>query len=131
MCIRDSIYTTLLLKYKKDILKIIDDGRRTENGIIEEILDKYDNIAQLSGEPIYDVYEEKPALCDGVEIVGPDKDYMLGTVAKRLDGREGDTMDGETAVNATSLQVSVTIGSRKVLLCGDSSVSAIEDKRCV
>ena len=59
------IYTTLLLKYKKDILKIIDDGRRTENGIIEEILDKYDNIAQLSGEPIYDVYEEKPALCDG------------------------------------------------------------------
>ena len=108
------IYTTLLLKYKKDILKIIDDGRRTENGIIEEILDKYDNIAQLSGEPIYDVYEEKPALCDGVEIVGPDKDYMLGTVAKRLDGREGDTMDGETAVNATSLQVSVTIGSRKV-----------------
>lgn len=122
------IYTTLLLKYKKDILKIIDDGRRTENGIIEEILDKYDNIAQLSGEPIYDVYEEKPALCDGVEIVGPDKDYMLGTVAKRLDGREGDTMDGETAVNATSLQVSVTIGSRKVLLCGDSSFSAIEDK---
>ena len=91
-------------------------------------MDKYDNIAQLSGEPIYDVYEEKPALCDGVEIVGPDKDYMLGTVAKRLDGREGDTMDGETAVNATSLQVSVTIGSRKVLLCGDSSFSAIEDK---
>ena len=62
-------------------------------------MDKYDKIAQLSGEPIYDVYEEKPALCDGVEIVGPDKDYMLGTVAKRLDGREGDTMDGETAVH--------------------------------
>lgn len=76
------IYTTLLLKYKKDILKIIDDGRRTENGIIEEILDKYDNICTVVRRTHYDVYE-KNRISDGVEIVGPDKDYMLGTVAKR------------------------------------------------
>ena len=36
---------------------------------------------------------------------------MIQTVAKRLDGREGDTMDGETAVNATSIQVKVNVGS--------------------
>ena len=93
-----------------------------------DILEKYDNIKQLSGEPIYDVYEKKPILCDGVEIVGPEKEDMLHAVAKLLDNREGDTIDGETVVNATSLQVAVKIGSHKMLLCGDSSFAAIEDK---
>lgn len=48
--------------------------------------------------------------------------------AKRLDGREGNTMDGETAVNATSIQISVTIGTNNILLCGDCSYASIEDK---
>ena len=122
------IYTTLLLKYKENILEIINDGRKTKKSIGKDILEKYDNIKQLSGEPIYDVYEKKPILCDGVEIVGPEKEDMLHAVAKLLDNREGDTIDGETVVNATSLQVAVKIGSHKMLLCGDSSFAAIEDK---
>ena len=110
------IKTTLLLKYLDTILDRIDDGRVTRESIKDHILKEYDNIAKLSGAPIDDIYEHPEDLCPGVSIVGPDFDYMVDTVAKRLDGREGDTKDGETAVNATSIQLSIDIGSYKVLL---------------
>lgn len=122
------IKTTLLLKYKDEILDRIDDGRKTRESVSKQILELYSNIATLSGAPIEDIYEHPEDLCPGVSIVGPDFDYMLNSVAKRLDGREGDTMDGETAVNATSIQVSVKFENNKVLLCGDCSFSSIEDK---
>ena len=122
------VKTTLLLKYKNDILDRIDDGRKTKESVSREILKLYDNIAALTGEPIEDIYEHPEDICSGVSIIGPDYDYMIDTVAKRLDGREGDTMDGETAVNATSIQVAVTVGNNKILLCGDCSFAAIEQK---
>lgn len=122
------IKTTLLLKYKDEILDRIDDGRKTRESVSRQILDLYDNIAKLSGAPIEDIYEHPEDICPRVSIVGPDFEYMLDTVAKRLDGREGDTKDGETAVNATSIQVSVSINGHSVLLCGDSSFKPIEQK---
>lgn len=121
------IRTTLLLKYKDAILEKIDDKRKTRDSVAQQILDLYDNIAQLSGAPLEDIYEHSEDLCDEVSIVGPDFDYMIETVAKRLDGREGDTMDGETAVNATSIQTKVQIGTHSLLLCGDCSFPAIEN----
>lgn len=121
------IRTTLLLKYKDIILKKIDDKRKTHDSVSQQILDLYDNIAQLSGAPLEDIYEHPEDLCDEVSIVGPDFDYMIETVAKRLDGREGNTMDGETAVNATSIQTKVLIGTHSLLLCGDCSFPAIEN----
>lgn len=130
-----TIRTTLLLKYKDEILERIDDKRKTRESVSRAILDLYSNIAELSGEPLEDIYENPGDICSGVSIVGPDYNYMIDTVAKRLDGREGNIVDGETAVNATSIQVSVQIGNHKVLLCGDSSFAAIEQKvrdyRCV
>lgn len=122
------ILTTLLLKYKDEILDAIDDKRKTRDSVARDILNLYSNIAKLSGEPLEDIYEHPEALCSEVSIVGPDFDYMIDTVAKRLDGREGDTQDGETAVNATSIQVKVKIGTHTLLLCGDSSFVPIEDK---
>ena len=123
----DSIRTVLLLKYIDDILERIDDGRKTRESVKREILDTYDNIAQLSGCNLEDIYECNKVLTDDIFIVGPDYDYMIDTVAKRLDGREGNTVDGETAVNATSVQVSINICSHTMLLCGDCSFAAIED----
>ena len=104
-----SIRTVLLLKYVDDILERIDDGRKTRESVKKDILDAYDNIAQLSGCNLEDIYECDNSLTSEISIVGPDYDYMIDTVAKRLDGREGNTVDGETAVNATSVQVSVSI----------------------
>ena len=122
-----SIRTVLLLKYVDDILERIDDGRKTRESVKKDILDAYDNIAQLSGCNLEDIYECDNSLTSEISIVGPDYDYMIDTVAKRLDGREGNTVDGETAVNATSVQVSVSICSHTFLLCGDCSFAAIED----
>ena len=123
-----AVHTTLLLKYKTEICERIDDKRRNPDSVAAEILKLYDNIAKLSGEPIYDIYQSPPDFGSDVAIVGPNLDYMLDAVAKRLDGREGDTIDQETAVNATSLQVAVDFNGSKLLLCGDCSYPAIEDK---
>lgn len=124
----ESIRTVLLLKYVDDILERIDDKRKTRESVKKDILETYDNIATLTGCNLEDIYELDDVLSDEISIVGPDKDYMLDTVAKRLDGREGNTVDGETAVNATSVQVSVKISSHTLLLCGDCSFPAIKDK---
>lgn len=122
------VITTLLLKYTDDILKRIDDKRKSRESVKMQLLELYDNIAKLSGEPIEDVYKCSEIICNGVTIVGPDKDYMLDTVAKRLDGREGNMQDGETAVNATSIQLKVSFAEHSVLLCGDCSFAAIKNK---
>ncbi len=123
-----TIRTILLLKYVDEILDRIDDKRRNSDAVKAEILEKYDNIASLSGCNLEDIYECDSKLCDEVSIAGPDFNYMLDTVAKHLDGREGDTMDGETAYNAASVQIAVTICSHSFLLCGDCSFASIEDK---
>lgn len=121
-----TIYTTPLLKYVDEILERIDDGRKTRESIKRQIKETYDNIAQLSGAPIKDIYSDSFEL-PKVKIVGPSKDYMLDTVAKRLDGREGNTQDGETAVNATSIQVEVEITYQgKLLLTGDSAYEPLD-----
>lgn len=123
-----TIYTTLLLKYKDEILDKIDDNRKTKKSVSNQIIELYDNIAKLTGAPLIDIYETDNEICSGVSIVGPDKEYMLDSVAKHLDGREGNEIDGETAVNATSIQIEVSFGKSKLLLCGDCSYAAIEDK---
>jgi len=123
-----SIRTVLLLKYVDDILDHIDDGRKTRESVKRDILEKYNNIATLSGCNLEDIYECSDTLTDEIQIVGPDYDYMIDTVSKRLDGREGNTVDRETAVNATSVQVSVKMNNHTLLLCGDCSYPAIEDK---
>jgi hypothetical protein len=111
-----------------EILKRIDDKRRNRDTVKEEIKEKYNNIATLSGCNLEDVYESGFTLTDEISIVGPDLDYMLDSVAKHLDGREGNTVDGETAYNATSIQLAVNICGHKLLLSGDAAYAAIEDK---
>lgn len=123
-----AVYTTLLLKYKDEICDRIGDGRRSPESIAKALLEIYSNIASLSGQPIYDVFESTPTFGNEVKVVGPTLNYMLDAVAKGLDGREGDTIDSETVVNATSLQVSISFGNGTLLLCGDCSYAAIEDK---
>lgn len=121
------IYTILLLKYVDDIYKKINDKRRSKDAIKEQILELYDNIAKLSGEKLRDIYEESIEVND-VDIVGPSKEYMIESVAKQLDGREGNQIDSETIFNAISVQTAVEVDSKKILLTGDASYSSIEGK---
>ena len=123
-----SVYTLLLLKYKDELLNRIDDGRLTRDSIARRIEEVYANIYSLGGRvTLKDMFEDT-YVASGVSIFGPNKDYALDAVAKRIDGRESDIIDKETIVNAVSTQLSIDFGDeKKLLLTGDSSFAAIED----
>ncbi len=125
----EGVYTILLYKHKylDQLREIIGDDRRTPSGLIEAIGKKYSNIDSLSGYPLYDIYIDGKELCDRVRIVGPDETYMLKAVANDIDNRKGDTIDGETNVNATSVLLEVYIHNKKILLCGDAPFEAIRE----
>ena len=122
-----SVYTLLLLKYKDELLNRIRDGRMTRDSIARRVEEVYDNIYSLSGRvALKDMFVDT-YVASGITILGPDEDYALDAVAKRIDGRESDNIDKETIVNAVSTQLSVVYGGKKLLLTGDSSFAAIED----
>lgn len=119
------LYTLLLLKYIDDLLEKINDKRLTRDSIKSRIAEIYDNIYSLSGSvTLKDMFVDKN-IAEGIGIVGPDKEYSLTAVAKRLDNRETDTIDKETIVNAVSVQVAVKFDNNKLLLTGDSSYKSL------
>lgn len=122
------VYTLLLLKYKDELLDRINDKRRTRDSIAESIEDIYSNIYSLSGAiTLKDIFTDTK-VATGITVPGPDKEYALDAVAKRIDSRESDDIDKETIVNAVSTQLSVDFGlGNKLLLTGDSSFAAIEN----
>lgn len=122
------VYTLLLLKYKDELLDLVNDKRRTRDSIAERIKEIYDNIYSLSGDvTLKDIFVDTK-IATGITIPGPGKDYALNAVAKRIDSRESDDIDKETIVNAVSTQLSVDFGTGKyLLLTGDSSFAAIEN----
>ena len=122
----DKLFTILLLKYKDDILKEIDDGRRKPEPLANDIIEMYDNIASLSGKvKLRDVYEDEAEFPPQMQRVGPSFEYMIETVAKGLDSRESDKQDKETITNAASVQIQLTQSSKKILLTGDCAPAAI------
>lgn len=122
------VYTLLLLKYKDELLKRIDDKRRTRDSIARRIAEIYNNIYSLSGKVVLKDIFTDTFVADGVTVSGPDKEYSLKAVAKRIDSRESDDIDKETIVNAVSAQLSIDFGFGKhLLLTGDSNFEAIKD----
>ena len=121
------VYTLLLLKYKKELLKLIGDGRVTEDSLTRKIQEKYDNIYSLKGKVELVDALTLPSVCTGVKLIGPEKNAALSAVAKFLDNREGDTIDGETIYNAICFQTRVSMDDGKyLLLCGDSAYAMLE-----
>ena len=125
----EKVYTVLLLKHIDDLLDEIGDGRKTRESIKRQIVEKYDNIAQLGHKGILEDTWGGVKITEGIEVVGPSEEYLLSAFAKSLNTTEGETINSETIVNATSVQVSIDMGhNNKALLCGDCSFAAIEDK---
>lgn len=121
------VYTLLLLKYKDKLLDRVHDKRRTRDSVARRIAEVYNNIYSLSEQVVLKDIFTDTLVADGITISGPDKEYSLDAVAKRIDSRESDDIDKETIVNAISTQLSVDFGSGKcLLLTGDSSFAAIE-----
>ena len=121
------VYTLLLLKYKDELLDRIGDRRLTRDSVAKRIEEVYANIYSLGGSvKLKDIFDDT-CVAAGVTIIGPNKEYALDAVAKRIDNRESDAIDKETIVNAVSAQLSVVYGGKKLLLTGDSSFAAIEN----
>ena len=78
-------------------------------------------------ENIYNEDNSFVKICNGIKAIGPSKEYVLEVAGQALDSRQGDTIDSETTVNATSVQISINLGTSKILLVGDASTKAIED----
>lgn len=122
------VYTLLLFKHTDELLRIMDDRRISKESLINRISNAFDNIFTLSQQvKLLDTLCET-TIINGVDIVGPNIDYVLNAVAKLLDNSEGDTIDKDTISNAVSCQVKVKIGTSSLLLCGDSNYEAIKDK---
>lgn len=122
----EKLFTILLLKYKKELLAEIDDGRRNLDSIGEAITKMYDNIASLSQKVVLkDVYADIEEFPIQMKRIGPDFKYMIKAAAKGLDSREGNTIDKETVTNAASVQVQLSMDSKKILLTGDCTPAAI------
>ena len=117
------VITILLLKYVDEILDI-----KNREKLKKQITEMYDNINELGNKDLLEEMKVGKKVIDDVTIVGPSKEYFLEANAKALDTTQGDTIDRETIVNAASVQVSVKIGNNELLLSGDSSFAAIEDK---
>lgn len=122
------VYTLLLLKYKDELLDIIDDGRRTRDSIAKRIEELYDNIYSLGGKvTLKDMFFDT-GVAPNITIPGPTKEYSLNAVAEAIKKDTSSKIDKETIVNAVSTQLSVNFSlGRKLLLTGDSSFAAIED----
>lgn len=123
-----TVYAQLFLKHKSEIIKILNDGRVTNKSLSNKIKDDYDNISSLSKLVELRDAIDLPDITQDISIVGPDKDYTFKAIAKELKNSEGNTLNSETVINAASVQLSVNVNGKKVLLCGDSSFEALGDK---
>ena len=120
-------YVLQLLNYVDDLLDLMKDSRRNRPGLIRQIQETYENIASLYGKvPLKDIFIDT-SVALGVSIPGPDKAFSLAAVAKLLDVREGEQIDGETIKNAICTQLSISFGAgNRLLLTGDSCFEAIK-----
>ena len=122
------LWTHLFLKYKDDILDLIQDKRLKRETVGTRLEEIYDNVKSLGGKvPLGDAFE-CPEIIPGVSLIGPSKDYALNAIAKRIDKRQSDQIDKETVVNAVSVQTSVDLSTEEnALFCGDCSFESIKD----
>lgn len=122
-----TLYTSLYLKNTKDVLDILDDGRRTPKATREHILEIFDkicDIVQKAEEYHFSVVNaEVNTFVSNGTIVGPKVDEFAGVVAAAIDANNaGAKIDGETVMNAASVQLKIKLeNAQTVLLCGDAT----------
>lgn len=121
-----TIYTSLYLKHASEVERLLDDGRRNKKSICDHILEIFGNIAEIvekaqeCGFSVKDA--NKGVTLATAEIVGPLEDEFVEVVAKAIEEDGTGTINGETVMNAASVQLKITLDNQnKVLLCGDAA----------
>lgn len=127
----ESIYTICALKHVDDILLELNDNRFTRESVKNKIIEKFSNIHELSGY-LTDIYDTNNILLskeiiNGVNIIAPNYEYAMKTIARVVKDSAPDTIDGDSVMNAASVCLKVHEGDDSVLLTGDSTFQNIEN----
>jgi len=130
-----TLYTPLYLKSTTAVMKVLDDSRRKRHKTQEHILDTFDHIAEIVeraqalGIQVKDTAEGTTFA--GCVVVGPTVEEFSNVVAKAIDNASSDAINGETVMNAASVQLKCPLdGGGSLLLCGDATpdyLHALED----
>ena len=128
------VYSSLYLKDVDAILEILDDKRRTREATKQHILETFDKIkgivekAQEYGFAVYNA-KVNASVADGLAtIVGPTVDELAAVVAQAVEDDTVTQIEGETVMNAASVQMQCDLdSSNSVLLCGDASPNFLHD----
>lgn len=121
-----TLYTSLYLKHASKVEKLLDDGRRNKKSICNHILEIFNNIAEIvekAQEYGFSVKDaSKGVALATAEIVGPLEDEFAEVVAKAIEEDGTGTINGETVMNAASVQLKIRLDNQNiVLLCGDAT----------
>lgn len=127
-----SVYTSLYLKHADKVKEVLDDGRRSKKSICNHILEVFDNIAEIVemaqsyGFSVEDAI--KGVTVAGAQIVGPTETEFVEVVAKAVEEDGSCTSNGETVMNAASVQLKCNLDNgKKILLCGDATPQFLKD----
>lgn len=121
-----TLYSSLYLKSARKVLELLDDERRTLPATKQHILETFDNIkdivekAQEYGFSIENATVGTKVLSGN--IVGPTEDEFAVVVAQAIENQKVTKINGETVMNAASVQLKYKLDNAEtVLLCGDAS----------
>ena len=126
------VYLPLYLKLSKGVHDELNDGRRKPHKTKEHIVEAFSEIDRLHDKSKEHGITIKDAtkgtqIAQECTIVGPKKDDIVVVVAKAV---EDDTasIDGETVMNAASVQLKCILdGNKSLLLCGDATPEYLPD----
>jgi len=126
------VYSSLYLKSVRKVLGLMDDGRRTKGATIKKILDTFDKIKDIVEKAQEYNFDVKDAKIDtdvaSCKIVGPTEDEFVAVVAKAIEDGDASQIDGETVMNAASVQLRCPLDDGSdALLCGDASPEYLPD----
>lgn len=123
-----TLYSSLYLKSAKKVLELLDDERRTLPATKRRILELFDNIKAIVEKSQDCGFVVKDAIVGTAvsvcSIVGPTEDEFVEVVAQAIENGSDSQIDGETVMNAASVQLKCKlVNAQSILLCGDASPS--------
>jgi len=123
-----TLYSSLYLKSAEKVLEILDDERRTLPATKQRILELFDNIKKIVEKAQQYKFKVKDAIkgtaVSSCSIVGPTEDEFVEVIAYAIENGNGAQIDGETVMNAASLQLKCKLeNAQTIILCGDATPS--------
>lgn len=116
----------MYLKKARAVLELLNNKTRKLEPTKERILKKFDKIKNIVEQANEYKFSVKDAVTGtfvfGCTIVGPTEDEFVAVVAQAINNNVSDEIEGETVMNAASIQLKCKLETGEVvLLCGDAA----------